>query len=343
MAPGTWSATLPGMSGANSDDPEAGSSSRGPSSTGLPASRIRARSETFFVATDDVGQRLDQVLPRYVEGLSRRQARTLLDLGGVFVNGTRTKTASRPMQARDEVTAYIGGALQRATKQVGTVARDQDASRLPSFDVMFEDEHIVVVNKPAGLLTAPTPESDRNNLSDLLARRTNPKQPIFVVHRIDLQTSGVLVFAKTPAANRALGEKFVVHDIQRLYQAVVHGAFPDDIRVIDRPVAGKRAVTHVEVHERIGDHATVLQLRLETGRTHQIRLHSRAVRHPVLGDPDVAPSRLPPPPRMALHAKSLGFDHPIHRQPVHFAAPWPEDLQLWLSRLRVWAPKGREE
>ncbi len=302
---------------------------------GLP---IRARTESFQALADDVGQRLDQVLAKRVPDLSRRQARILLDVGGVFLNGTRTKTAGRLLARGDEVTAYIGGALARAKKQVGSAAREQDAARLPTFEVLFEDEHLVVVNKPPGLLTAPTPESDRNNLADLLARRTQPRQDVFVVHRIDLQTSGVLVFAKTPAANRGLSEKFAVHDMDRVYQAVVHGAFPDEVTRIDALVAGKRAVTHVQVHERVGPVATVLRLRLETGRTHQIRLHARSVRHPVLGDPDVGRGgRFPQPPRMALHAAHLGFVHPITGLQVAFDAPWPADLLQWMERLRAWA------
>ena len=91
---------------------------------------------------------------------------------------------------------------------------------------MFEDDDIVVVDKPPGLLTAPTPESDRNNLSDSLARRSNPPAPIYVVHRIDLETSGLVVFAKTPDANRELSKRFRDHDFERMYLAVVAGRFP---------------------------------------------------------------------------------------------------------------------
>lgn len=307
--------------------------------SGGPALPIRAKTVSFTAEDEDMGQRLDQLLARRVEGLSRRQARTLLDLGGVFVNNVRTKVAGRLTQAGDQVTAYIGGALNRATNQVGTAARDQDAARLPAFEVLFEDGEIVVVNKPAGLLTAPTPESDRNNLSDLLSRRSPQRQPIFVVHRIDLQTSGILVFAKTPAANRFLSQRFAVHDMFREYLAVVAGAFPDEVAVIDRPVGGKRAVTHVEVIERFASDATVLRLRLETGRTHQIRIHCKALGCPVLGDPDVLrPKRErggpPKPPRMALHAAKLRFEHPGSGAAMAFEAPLPPDLSQWLQRLR---------
>jgi 23S rRNA pseudouridine1911/1915/1917 synthase len=200
---------------------------------------------TFTVGGDDVGRRLDQVLAARVEGLSRRQARVLLDIGGVFVDGRRVKVAGRPMHAGDD--------------------------------------DVVVVEKPAGLLTAPTPESDRNNLADLLKRRPGGA-PVLVVHRIDLDTSGLIVFAKSEHANRELSRRFRDHDLERAYLAVVAGSFPADLKTIDRPVGGRRAVTHVEIRERFDDRATMLTCRLETGRTHQIRLHMAAVGTPVIGD-----------------------------------------------------------
>ena len=305
-----------------------------------PSLPIRAKTVSFDANDDDLALRLDQLLARRIEGLSRRQARTLLDLGGVFVNNVRTKVAGRLTQQGDQVTAYLGGALTRATNQVGTAAREQDASKLPPYEILFEDSDIVVVNKPAGLLTAPTPESDRNNLSDLLSRRLPQRQSIFVVHRIDLQTSGILVFAKTTFANRILSERFAYHDIFREYVSVVLGAFPDDVKVIDIPVRGKRAVTNVEVVERFGQSATMLRLRLETGRTHQIRLHVKSLGCPVLGDPDVIFAKrsdigIPKPPRMALHAAQLRFAHPANRSLMAFDAPLPNDLSTWIGKLRA--------
>ncbi|HXJ20291.1 MAG TPA: RluA family pseudouridine synthase, partial [Polyangia bacterium] len=266
---------------------------------------------TFTITDEDAGRRLDQVLAARVPGLSRRQARVLLDIGGVFIDGRRVKVAGRPMHAGEEVTAVVGGALARATGRPGRDARARDESRLPPHTVAFEDEDILVVDKPAGLLTAPTPESDRNNLVSLLERRAGSSGRIFVVHRIDLETSGLLVFAKNDDANRALSERFRTHDLERAYLAAVAGRFPDRVKRIDRPVGGRAAVTHVSVQERLGPDATMLSCRLETGRTHQIRLHARAVGHPVLGDDKYgAPFPAAPPPRMALHATTLGFAHP---------------------------------
>jgi 23S rRNA pseudouridine1911/1915/1917 synthase len=289
---------------------------------------------TFKVTDEDVGRRLDQVLAAHVPGLSRRQARVLLDIGGVFVDKRRIKIAGRAMHAGEEVVAVLGGALARASGRTGTSAREGDERRLPAYAVVFEDEELVVVDKPAGLLTAPTPESDRNNLADLLARREGARGEIFVVHRIDLETSGLLVLAKTPDANRALSARFREHDIERVYLTVVAGPFPSDVATIDQAIAGRRAVTHVEVRERLAVGATLLACRLETGRTHQIRIHLSGLGHPVIGDARYGRAWGPAPPRMALHATTLGFAHPVDGRALTFTSPWPADLAPWLAGLR---------
>ena len=295
---------------------------------------------TFTVAEGDVDRRLDQVLAARVEGLSRRQARLLLDIGGVFVDGRRVKVASRPMHAGEEVVAVMGGALARATQKTGRAARSADEQTLPPFTVVFEDEDIVVVDKPSGLLTAPTPESDRNNLADLLSRRPG-SVPVFVVHRIDLETSGLVMFAKTADANRELSNRFRDHDLERAYLAAVAGRFPDGTKRIDRPVGGRRAVTHVEIRERFDDRATLVSCRLETGRTHQIRLHMAEVGTPVIGDARYGRPFSPAPPRMMLHATRLGFVHPRTGAPLSFESAWPQDLQGWL-RETMWRNTATE-
>ncbi len=290
----------------------------------------------FTVRDADVGRRLDQVLAARVPELSRTQARVLLDIGGVFVGGRRVKVASRAVHAGEEVVAVMGGAFSRATKRPGREARAEDERRLPAHTIVFEDDDLVVVEKPAGLLTAPTPESDRNNLAMLLSRRApGPEPSVFVVHRIDLETSGLVVFAKTAHANRTLSEKFRTHDIERAYLAVVTGTFPEDVSRIARPVGGRPAVTHVAIRERLGTLATLLECRLETGRTHQIRLHATGLGHPVVGDAKYGvPFRAAPAPRMALHATTLGFAHPRSGAPLSFASPLPADLVEWLDRVR---------
>lgn len=285
----------------------------------------------FTVKPEDEGKRLDQLLAAGVPGLSRRKARVLLDLGGVFVDGARVKVAGKLLRRGQVVTANVGRALDRASGETGRAARARDEAALPPFTIVHEDADLVVVDKPAGLLTAPTPESDRNNLARLLEEKLGA--PIFVVHRIDLETSGLLVFARTEEANRALAERFRVHDVERLYLAALRGVLAEDARTVDLPVAGRRAVTHLQVVERFPS-ATLVQCRLETGRTHQIRLHTQHLRHPILGDRRYGEPSPIDPPRMALHAAVLGIVHPRTGEALRFERPWPDDLAGWLDGLR---------
>lgn len=286
----------------------------------------------FVVRPEDAGQRLDQVLAANVEGLSRRKARVLIDLGGVFLDGARVKIAGKTPRPGQTIVANIGGALERATKEVGTAARAKDEATLPPYKVVFEDADIVVVDKPAGLLTAPTPESDRGNLFDQLKRSF--RQTLFLVHRIDLDTSGLVVFARNDEANRVLSERIRVHDFDRQYLTVLQGVVSWDELTVDHPVGGKRAVSHFHVEERIAPGATLVRVRLETGRTHQIRLHGLHVGHPVLGDRKYGQATALQAPRLALHATRLGFAHPRTNEAVAWESPLPEDLRGWLETLR---------
>ena len=133
---------------------------------------------TFTVGDGTWGAGSTRCWRRACRGLSRRQARVLLDIGGVFVDGRRVKVAGPAVRAGEEIVAVMGGALARATGRTGRAARDEDERQLPAFAVVFEDEDIVVVDKPAGLLTAPTPESDRNNLAELLERAAGGAAPV---------------------------------------------------------------------------------------------------------------------------------------------------------------------
>lgn len=291
------------------------------------------RTVQFRTTQEDAGRRLDQVLAAHVPELSRRQARVLLDIGGVFVDRARVKVASRTVRAGQLIEANLGGALERATKAVGSAARAKDRGSVPSPTIVFEDEDIVVVDKPAGLVTAPTPESDRNTLVDLL--RQGGRDTLLIVHRIDLHTSGLLVVAKSELANQALSERFRTHDVTREYIAVVQGRLAGPTVTVRTPVAGRAAVTHLRVIEHLGEEATVLSARLETGRTHQIRIHCRELGHPVLGDGQYGRRTPHDPPRMALHAATLGFAHPRAREIVTFASALPGDLAAWLAERRA--------
>lgn len=287
----------------------------------------------FTVEPADAGLRLDQLLARHIPDLSRRKARLVIDIGGVFVDRARVKVASRPMRPGQQIEVHLGSVLERATPVLGEAGRAADAGRAPPYRLVFEDEAIIVVEKPAGLVTAPTPESDRGDLFDQLRRRGTG--PVFLVHRLDLPTSGLLVFARSEESNRVLGAAFVRHDVDREYVAVVAGELVEPM-TIDRAIHGKRAVTHVTPAQRLHQ-ATLLTVRLETGRGHQIRIHLAGLGHPVLGDPqhggEVARRYPMPPPRLALHARLLGFTHPLTGERVRFEAPLPEELTRWLAEL----------
>jgi len=279
--------------------------------------------ERFTTVADDAGLRLDQVIPKHVPGLSRRKARAVIDLGGVFVDRTRVKVASRFVKPGQVIEVNVGGALTAALPP-------------PAPTIVFVDAHVIVADKPAGLVTAPTPESDRGDLLDQLAKLYGE---VYLVHRIDLPTSGLLVFARTREANKRLGDAFKVHDIEREYRAVAVGEVT--AHTIDRPVDGKRAVTHIGVLETLAG-ATLVSARLETGRTHQIRLHLAGEGTPLAGDREHGGEKsrtfVPHAPRLALHAAKLGFVHPASGDRVMFESAMPADLAAWIARLRVTPP-----
>jgi 23S rRNA pseudouridine1911/1915/1917 synthase len=276
---------------------------------------------TFEVAGDETGLRLDQVIPKHVTGLSRRKARAVIDLGGVFVDKTRVKIAGRTVRAGQRIEVNVGGALDNPKES-------------PPPKIVHVDDHVIVVDKPAGLVTAPTPESDRGDVLDQLAQKFGE---VYLVHRIDLPTSGLLVFARTRDANKKLGDAFKVHDVEREYRAVAVGEVSE--QTIDRPIDGRRAVTHVRPVEPLSG-ATLLSVRLETGRTHQIRIHLAGIARPVAGDRTHGgeTERLfsldKRPPRLALHARLLGFVHPATGQRVTFESELPDDLARWIDSLR---------
>jgi 23S rRNA pseudouridine1911/1915/1917 synthase len=276
---------------------------------------------SFEVAADDEGLRLDQVIPKHVPGLSRRKARAVIDIGGVFVDRARVKVAGRPMKPGQQVEVNLGGAIEREGIEPPKEPR-----------IVHEDAAIVVVDKPAGLVTAPTPEASRGDLLDQLKRRFGE---VYLVHRLDLPTSGLLVFARTREANKQLGDAFKLHDVEREYRAVAVGEVA--AQTIDAPIDRKRAVTHVTPVESLPG-ATLVACRLETGRTHQIRIHLAGTGHPVAGDRthggETERAFRPRPPRLALHAMSLGFVHPATGERVRWEAPLPDDLATWIDALR---------
>jgi 23S rRNA pseudouridine1911/1915/1917 synthase len=242
----------------------------------------------------------------------------VIDAGGVFVDRARVKVASRPVRPNQQIEVNLGSEHRTETPLEPTI--------------VFTDEHIIIADKPAGLVTAPTPESDRGDLLDQLSKKFGE---VYLVHRIDLPTSGLLVFARTRDANKRLGDAFVAHAIDREYRAVALGDVAK--QTIDRPIGDRAAVTHVEPLEKLRE-ATLLAVRLETGRTHQIRIHLAGLGHPVAGDTQHGGERartfLPKPPRLVLHATVLGFVHPATGERVRYESPMPLELATWIGRLR---------
>ena len=225
--------------------------------------------------------------------------------------------------------------------------------------VLHEDRHVIVVDKPPGVLTLPTPLHERDTLVDRVSRyltiRHGQARPfVGVIHRLDMDTSGALAFARSRAAVRAFQELFKAHDIERQYLTVVEGRVESssgtiDLRLVtDRgdlrrgvarnPEEGKHAVTHYQVVERFGPVATLIACWLETGRTHQIRIHLAELGHPVVGDPVYRPKGRARCKaqfhRQALHAQTLGFKHPFTEQQVRVESPVPLDLEALIVDLR---------
>lgn len=204
-------------------------------------------------------------------------------------------------------------------------------------DILFEDNDILVVNKAAGIFVHKAPGHEEESLADILVRRYPKMRSVGsverpgVVHRLDAETSGVMVFAKTQAAYYALRNQFERHDtIGKTYLAIVHGVISPKRGTCKEPIKGKSAVTHWEVLQKSGS-VSMVEFKIETGRMHQIRIHAADLGHPIVGD-KVYGDKLkdgyirPRPKRQLLHAVELSFIHPTTKRQVVFAAPPPGDM-----------------
>jgi 23S rRNA pseudouridine1911/1915/1917 synthase len=276
--------------------------------------------------------------------LSRRAAQDAVRNGRIDVDGLRCDEPGREVEPSADVAFFPN--RPKARKVAGRLR------------ILHEDRYVVVVDKPAGLLTLPTPRQERDTLLDRVSRylalRHGGRPYAGVVHRLDRDTSGALAFAKSPDAVRAFQDLFKTHDIERQYLAVVEGVLPREAGTIDlalvtdrgdlrrgvarRPGEGRRAVTHYRVVERFGPVATLVACWLETGRTHQIRIHLAELGHPVVGDLVYRPKEQPRCKatfhRQALHAQTLGFVHPLTKQAVRVESPLPADLEALVVDLR---------
>jgi 23S rRNA pseudouridine1911/1915/1917 synthase len=300
----------------------------------------------FTVTADEADLTLAAVLRRHVAELAWARAKRLVETGKVAVDGARTRDAAERVRAG-----------QRIELDEAAPAPLPDVR----IEIVYEDAHVVVIDKPSGVSSVPYEKRESGTAMDLIRdawRRKRPRGgatnvPLHVVHRIDKDTSGLLCFAKTKLAERALQDLFRGHDVDRTYLCVAHGAVPDrriESRLVTdrgdglrgstrRPNLGKRAVTHVRAVETL-PHTTLCEVRLETGKTHQIRIHLSEMGHPIVGErvyirDFVARGHEPiPSPRLLLHAATLGFQHPITKTKVQLESPLPADFERELDRLR---------
>jgi len=310
--------------------------------------------KTWKVEVEDAA--LAAELHRVLE-VSHRQAKGLLDASCVTVNGQASTKYGLRLKAGDTISVKFDDStiykeLPKAKRSAGG-----------DFKVLFEDRHLLFVDKPAGLLTVPAEKGGDPNLADAITdhyrRRGFKRFDLFIVHRLDRFTSGVLVFGKTPEALHGLKAMFEEHKLTRVYKAILVGELPENsgtmtghlvehsksLRMsVDKrgdTKGAKQAITHYRVLERLPGH-TVVEVKLETGRRNQIRVQFADKGFPLLGD-QVYGQESELIDRQALHAELLGFRHPVEEQNVSVTAPMPPDMEAALKALRTASRVNRAE
>jgi 23S rRNA pseudouridine1911/1915/1917 synthase len=301
----------------------------------------------FTFETGRPPERLDRFLADCIPDLTRSQLKRLIEDGRVLL---------------DDVAAKAGGRLKGGETVTVTIPPAAPTEAVPEeipLAVLYEDPHLIVIDKPAGLVVHPAPGHQGGTLVNALLHHCRDLSGIGgelrpgIVHRLDKDTSGVMVATKDDATHNHLARQFKAHSITRRYVALVHGLVQKEQGTVDRPIgrhpvqrkkmsagAGRRAVTHWRILRRFDrDRLTMVELTLETGRTHQIRVHLSEMNHPVVGDPVYGnPGRanaLTDPQvrkriqhlhRQALHARVLGFIHPATGDYMEFESPLPRDM-----------------
>jgi 23S rRNA pseudouridine1911/1915/1917 synthase len=291
-------------------------------------------------APEDAGSRIDAFLAAPLG--SRSRAQRLLEAGAVTVDGRLVLKSAR-LAGEEAIT--IDEALD--PDEPADVGEGEPAA----FGVVWEDGHLLVVDKPAGVVVHPARGHRSGTLAQALAGRAAGGEQDWragIVHRLDRDTSGLLVVAKSERVHRALKAQLAAREITREYAALVEGRPPARSGTIDAPIGRDRRVrtrnsidtdeprearTHFELVEALSRH-TLLRVRLETGRTHQIRVHLKAIGHPVAGDPEYGTAGELGLPRQFLHAARLVFRHPVTGETVESASPLPADLVVALERAR---------
>ncbi|MFR0581333.1 RluA family pseudouridine synthase [Limosilactobacillus mucosae] len=287
----------------------------------------------------DLTGRIDKVLGHFLSDVSRSQLQKWIEDGHVTVNGQVVKTKYK-LKAGDVVKI-----IPEAPQTI-----DLEPEDIP-LDIVYEDDDVIVVNKPAGMVVHPAPGHPGHTLVNALLYHSplstiNGEFRPGIVHRIDKDTSGLLMVAKNDLAHRSLAAQLKAKTNQREYFALVHGVIKEDQGTIDAPLGrskkdrkkqavvmdGRHAVTHFEIVKRYR-HYTLVKCRLETGRTHQIRVHMAYIGHPLAGDPLYGPRKTLAGPGQYLHAGLLGFKHPRTGQEMTFTAPLPDYFTKMLEHL----------
>lgn len=289
--------------------------------------------------------RLDVYLTALLgDDVSRSRVAQLIKEGAITVNDKKVK-AGYKLEEGDVICYDIP-----EKKELEVVAQD-----IP-LDIIYEDHDVIVVNKPRGMVVHPAPGTEDSTLVNALMAHCTDLSGINgvlrpgIVHRIDKDTSGLLLVAKTDVAHHSLTEQLKEHSINRIYQGIVCGMVAEPEGIVDCPIGrhpserkkmavteknSKHAVTHYRVLERFPGHS-LIECKLETGRTHQIRVHMKYIGYPLLGDPLYGKG--PKPPfffeGQALHARTIGFVHPVSGEYMEFSVEPPEDMQYVLSELR---------
>ncbi|WP_342496369.1 RluA family pseudouridine synthase [Bacillus sp. FSL K6-3149] len=294
------------------------------------------------VSEEQTSERLDKFLSTTEPEWSRTQVQQWVKDGLIEVNGKQVK-ANYKVQPGDQIKVEIP-----EPEVLDVEAEPMD------LDIYYEDADVLVVNKPRGMVVHPAPGHVSGTLvNGLMAHCTdlsgiNGVMRPGIVHRIDKDTSGLLMVAKNDMAHESLVNQLVAKTVTRKYTAVVHGIIQHDTGTIDAPIgrdkkdrqsmtvtkeSAKQAVTHFDVIERFQDF-TVVECRLETGRTHQIRVHMKYIGYPLAGDPKYGPRKTVDFNGQLLHAGVLGFDHPRTGEYIEFTAPVPADMQAFIDSLR---------
>ena len=300
--------------------------------------------EIFTIETDDVNKRVDVFLNEEMEDVSRSALQKNIEKGNITVNGEKI-SKNYKLRLGDIVEAELP-----PPENIDIVPED-----IP-LDIMYEDDDLIVINKPQNMVVHPAPGHYTGTLvnalmfhcGDNLSGINGVLRP-GIVHRIDKDTSGVLVIAKSDLAHKGLSEQLAEHSMKRVYNAIVYNSFSEESGTVDRNIdrskndrkkmavvmqGGRNAVTHYKVIEKLGKY-TWVELQLETGRTHQIRVHMSYIGHPLLGDPVYGPKKCPFNLNgQVLHAKVLGFIRPRTGEYMEFNSELPDYFSSLIERLK---------